>query len=112
MEGVSRLDVRRIGAGHGAAQPELCPVSVDPMPGRIGIALSARDVDGAAMAVAAGRVAAAVLGIAAVRLEARGDALAIVVAERTQHRPADSARVHGPAGVVKLLAEVGVHAAY
>src|SRR5262249_14600052 len=112
MERVSRLDMRRISAGHGAAQSKLGPMSVDPTPGRVGITLSAGDVDGTAVAVAAAGIAAAVLGIAAMRLEACRDTLAIVVAKRAQHRPSDSVRIHGVAGVVKLLAEIGVHAAY
>src|SRR2546427_2415892 len=112
MEGVSRLEMRRICAGHRPAQPELGPMGVDPTPSRIGIALSAGDVNGAAVAIAAGRIAPAVLGVSAMRLEACGDALAKVVAKRAQHRPSDSLRIHGVASVVKLLAEVGVHAAY
>src|ERR1700720_3755651 len=108
VERVSWLDVCRIAAGHRGAQSEFPPMGVDPMPDRSGIALGAGDVDGAAVAIAAGRVAAAVLGVAAVRLEARGEALAIVVAERAQHRPSESVRIHGVAGVVELLAEVGV----
>src|SRR5215470_14883514 len=65
----SGLDVRRVSAGHRAMQSVLRPMDIDPMPDRGGIALGAGDIDGAAVAIAAGRVAATVLGVAAMRFE-------------------------------------------
>ena len=49
--------------------------------------------------------------IAGPGLEAGCDALAIVITKGAENRPANAGGVHGPAGVVKLLAKIRIHAA-
>ena len=63
------------------------------------------------MAVTAGAAAAAVERVADARLEAGGEALAIVVPERAEHRPLNPGCIHRTTSVVELLAEVRVHSA-
>src|SRR4051812_2636837 len=104
-----RLDVRRIVSRHRTLQAILRAVNIDPSPDHLGIALGGRDVDRAAMAVTAGSAAAAVQRVAGARLEARGEALAIVVTERAQHGPLNTVGIHRAAGTIELLAETGVH---
>src|SRR3954453_6387294 len=103
------LDVRRIVSRHRSLQAVLRAVNVDPSPDHLGIALGGRDVDRAAMAVTAGPAAAAVQRVAGARLEARGEALAIVVTERAQHGPLNTVGIHRAAGTIEPLAETGVH---
>jgi hypothetical protein len=71
----SRLNVGRVRAWNRAAEPILLAVGVDPVPGA-GISVGGRDIEGLAVAVTAGHLAAAVQGVAAVGLEARSEALA------------------------------------
>src|SRR3954451_9476462 len=103
------LDVRRIVSRHRTLQAIFRTVNVDPSPDHVGIALGGGDIDRAAMAVAAGPAAAAVQRVAGARLEAGGEALAIIVAERAQHGPLDAVGVHRAAGTIELLAKAGVH---
>src|SRR5262245_15399518 len=77
----ARLDVRGVGTGHRAVQAELVTVLVDPLPDNTHISVFAGDIDRLSMAIAAGPDRAAVQRIARLRLETRGEALTIVVAE-------------------------------
>src|SRR5215831_1934989 len=106
------LDMRRIIAGHRAGKPVFRTVSVDPFPDffRIG-PLYRGEVDGAAVTITAGAATPAVQGVATARLETGGEALAIIVAERAEHRPVKAVGVHRPAGIVELFPEARVHAA-
>src|SRR5580698_1986113 len=101
--------MRRIGARHRPEQAEFRTMGVEPLPDGIPVSVGAGDIDRAAVAVASGRLGSAMLRVTAMRLEAGCEALTIVVAERAEHRPSDSGRVQGPAGMEQLLAEVGVH---
>src|SRR5439155_4150802 len=105
------LDLGRIGAGQRTVQPVFRAMRVEPAPDGALIPLRSGDVNGLAMTVAAGPGLAAVQGVAGPRLEARRNALAIVVAERAQDRPADAGGIHRSAGMVELLAEIRIHAA-
>src|SRR5438876_9386613 len=62
------------------------------------------------MTIAAGPCFAAVERVAGARLESQCNGLTIVVAESAEDRPADASRIHGLASVIKLLAEVLIHA--
>jgi hypothetical protein len=102
----------RIIAWHRPEQPVLGAMGIDPVPdiGHLG-AVGGRHVDRLTMTIAAGPPAAAVQRIAAARLDAGRDVLPIVVAEGAQDCPRHAVRIHGLARVIKLLAEIGVHAA-
>src|SRR6266852_7441440 len=99
------LDVRRVGAGHRTVKPIFRAMGVDPMPDLFHVSIDAGDVDGTAMAITASSAAAAVQRVAAARLEARSQALAVVVAERAEQRPLNAGRVHRLSGMIELLAE-------
>src|SRR5499427_11153641 len=74
------LHVRGIIARHRAGEPVFRAMGVDPFPDVFRIAsVSSGDVDGAAVAIAAGSPASAMQGVAAAGLEACGETLAIVV---------------------------------
>src|SRR5262249_57708703 len=103
--------MRGIIAGHRAGEPVFRAMSVDPFPDVFGIGtLSSGDVDGAAMAIAARSPASAMQGVAAARLEAGGETLAVVVTECAQHRPVNPVGVHRASRIVDLLAEPPTHA--
>src|SRR4029453_13389319 len=103
----------RIVPGHRPMQPVFRAVHVEPLPDRLGVSppVGAGDAEGAAMAVTAGAAAAAVQRVAGARLEAFGEALAIIIAERTQHRPLDALGVHRASRPIELLAELRIHPA-
>src|SRR5215475_14716051 len=104
--------MRRVGAGHGTVEAILGPMTVDPPPDRgITVAVVAGDIDGLAVAVTAGAGLSAVQRVAGAGLEARCEALPIVIAKRAEHRPSDAIGVHRAAGVIEHLPEVRVHAA-
>src|SRR5271170_8524553 len=111
MPFVARLDMSGIGTRNRTVEPILRAMGVDPVPSGAGVSVGGGEVDGLAVAVTAGRPASTMLGISGARLEAGGEGLAVVVAERAQHGPVDSIAIHRVAGVIELLAEVGVHAA-
>src|SRR5208337_3278553 len=103
--------MRRIGSRHRAVKTELSAMRIDPMPDSGSIAIRAGHIDRLAMTIASGPVLSSMQRIAGACLETRRDALAVVVAERAQEGPADTGLIHRAAGVIKLFAEVGVHAA-
>src|SRR5262245_66257135 len=107
----TRLDMRRVGAGHGTVETIPGPMTVDPSPDRgITVAIVAGDIDGLAMAVTAGASLAAVQRVAGAGLEARSEALPIVIAKRAEHRPSAAVRVHRATGAVEHLPEFRIHA--
>src|SRR5262249_10159871 len=108
---VARLDVAGVVAGHRPIEAVLGAVAIDPAVDGVVVAASGGDVDRLAMAVAAHPRPAAVHRVAGAGRKPGGDALAIIVAERAQHRPADAGVVHGVAGVIELFAEIRIHAA-
>ena len=100
--------MRRIGPGHWAVQAKLPTVGINPAPYRRRVAAFAGHIDGLAVTVTPGSVLSPMQGIACARLEAGSDALAIIIAERAEHAPADAGGVHRPTGMIELLAEVRV----
>src|SRR3979411_1700962 len=68
------------------------------------------NVNGLAMAIATDACLAAVQRVARARLEARGQALPVVVAERAEERPSNAGSVQRSTGVIELLAEIKIHA--
>src|SRR5512139_2577117 len=104
--------MRGVVARHRSAQAVLGAIAVEPAPhGTIGAAVLAGDVDRLAVTVAADARLAAMQRVAGARLEARRQALTVVVAERAEKRPANAGGVHRTAGVIELLAEIRIHAA-
>src|SRR6516162_6834095 len=89
-----------------AMQAVFSAVIVNPLPNIALFAFRAGDVDGAALAVAAGTTAAAVQRVADARLVAGSEPLAVIIAEGAQ-----AGRVHGPSCMIELLAEFSIHAA-
>src|SRR4030081_2696997 len=74
------------------------------------MAVLAGNVNGFAIAIATDACLAAVQRVAGTRLEARGQALAVVITERAEERPSNAGGVHRPTGVIELLAEIRIHA--
>ena len=74
------------------------------------MAVLAGNVNGLAMAIATDACLPAVQRVAGARLEARGQALTVVIAERAEERPSNAGGVHRPASVIELLAEIRIHA--
>src|SRR6516162_2946827 len=82
---------------------------IEPYPESARISVGVLDVCRAAVSVAAGGGAAAMQRISGSGLVAGRQALAIIIPESAQDRPAKAGRVHGEASSVKQLAEVAVH---
>src|SRR5260370_14557804 len=85
---------------------------VDPLPDRAFISVRAGDIGGLAVAIAPGPGLAAVQRVAVTSFQARGEVLAVVVAEAAEGRPTDARRLHQPSGMVEVLAKDGIHAAH
>src|SRR5262245_2249382 len=112
----AELDVRRVTARQRTREPERGAERVDQREqrggvlDRIAVRIGDPEIGGAAVAPAVGAARAAVPGAAGRRLEARGDALPVVVAEGGQDRPVDAGLVELAAERVERLAQVGMHA--
>src|SRR5437773_5907363 len=107
----ARLDMPCIGHLHRPVKSEFGAVSVEPLPHGFDVLVFAPNINGPAMAVAAGPGAAAVQRVTGARSITGGEALAVVVPKSAQDRPPDAGGVHRFAGVIKLLPETRVHAA-
>src|SRR5262245_65044116 len=92
-------------------QPIFRAVDVEPLPDLLCVSPSVGtgDIDGAAVTVTAGAAAAAVQRVAGARLEAFGEALAVIIAVGAEHRPLDALGVHRPSGAMKRVADRRVH---
>src|SRR5215831_8497003 len=87
VPGIARLDVAGVIAGHRPVEAVLGAVAIDPAIDGVVVAAGIGDVDRLAVAVAADARLAAVHRVAGAGRKPRSDALAIVVAERAEHRP-------------------------
>src|SRR5438445_269360 len=100
-----------VGARHRTVQAKFRAVGIEPFPHHLRLALRGGDVDGAAMTITAGAAATAVERIAGARLETGSEGLAIVVAERAQHRPLNAGFVHRAPGLIEPLTKLRIHPA-
>src|SRR5467141_772300 len=107
------LDVRRIALAHRAVDSKLLAMLVEPFPhGIAGVgAIASCKIGRTAMAKSAGRYAAAVERITAVRLETGSDPLSIVVAKCAQDRPVNAVGIHRMSEIIEEFPKIPVHAA-
>src|SRR5882672_9017935 len=107
------LDVRGIALAHRAVDSKLLAMLVEPFPhGIAGVgAIAASKIGGTAVAKSAGRYAAAVERITAVRLETGSNPLSIVVAKCAQDRPVNAVGIHRMSEFIEEFPKIPVHAA-
>src|SRR5229473_6279648 len=107
------LDVRRIALAHRAVDSKLLAMLVEPFPhGIAGVgAIAAGKIGRTAVAISAGRYAAAVERITAVRLETGSNPLSIVIAKGAQERPVNAVRIHRMSEIIEEFPKIPVHAA-
>src|SRR6266446_5171304 len=107
------LDVRRIALAHRAVDSKLLAMLVEPFPhGIAGVgAIAAGKIGRTAVAISAGRYAAAVERITAVRLETGSNPLSIVVTKGAQNRPVNAVRIHRMSEIIEEFPKIPVHAA-